>query len=81
MVAVRPEGPAAVSLGIDLGLSGLLGALAEPDEPADPEAMRRAQARYTSGQRQNQHTRRMLAGCVGQTLADLFINQVLFPEP
>jgi hypothetical protein len=52
-----------------------------PARACDADQMRAAQRRYIGAQRQNQHTRRMLAGCVGAGLADRFIAECLFPEP
>lgn len=81
-VAVRPRDPDEVGAGLALGAATLarmlrLGAAA----PAEPGAMRAAAARYVDGQRRNERTRRMLAACVGATLADRFIADCLFPLP
>ena len=81
-VAVRPRDAAEVAAGLALGAATLAWLLATP--PAcnpDRAAMRAAQACYVAAQRRNQHTRRMLANCVGEPLAETFIAECLFPEP
>ncbi len=81
-VAVRPRSAAEVAAGLALGEATLARMLHAPPPPAtDAGPMRDAQARYVAAQRRNERTRRMLAGCVGETLADRFIAECLFPEP
>lgn len=81
-IAVRPRGQADVDAALRFGeamLCWLLGLGSA--EIAEPQAMRVAQLRYIDGQRRNDRTRRMLAGCIGNELADRFIAEVLFPDP
>jgi hypothetical protein len=81
-VAVRPRDAAEVAAGLALGMATLRGVLAETaPAAADRTAMQAAQARYVAAQRENERTRRMLAGCVGEGLADAFIEHCLFPLP
>jgi phycocyanobilin:ferredoxin oxidoreductase len=81
-VAVRPRDAAALEARLALGEASLLGLLrAGPAALADPTAMRTAQLRYIAGQRSNDRTRRMLAACIGPTLAEEFIETCLFPAP
>ncbi len=80
IIAVRPGGPAQFEAGLALGEASLIALTSQEAPPADPAAMRAAQQRYMDGQRRNERTRRMLAGCIGPELADAFIAQCLFPE-
>lgn len=86
-LAVRPRDAAEVEAGLALGEASLAALLADTEQGsarqdrADPVAMREAQFRYIDGQRRNDRTRRMLAGCIGPELADRFIDEVLFPLP
>ncbi|MBK1659286.1 hypothetical protein [Paracraurococcus ruber] len=82
VVAVRPRDPAEVEAGLALGEATMAAMLALARIPAaDPAAMAAAQSRYVEGQRRNDRTRRMLAGCIGAPLADAFIADCLFPLP
>jgi phycocyanobilin:ferredoxin oxidoreductase len=81
MVAVRPRGAADLSACLALGAETLEQLLARDAPAADPVAMRDAQLGYIEGQRRNQRTRRMLAGSVGEAMADRFIADCLFPAP
>ncbi len=80
VLAVRPDGAAQVEAGLALGEASLMDFAAQSAPPAAPAAMRAAQQRYIDGQRRNDRTRRMLAGCIGPDLADAFIAQCLFPD-
>jgi phycocyanobilin:ferredoxin oxidoreductase len=77
VIAVRPADAPAFQAGLDLGAATLRCLL--PATRCDPAAMAAAQARYIEGQRRNDRTRRMLAGCIGADLADAFITECLFP--
>jgi len=80
VVAVRPRDAAEFEAGLAAGAATLEAVLSADAAPvADPAAMRLAMADYVAGQRRNDRTRRMLAGCIGQSLADAFIDQCLFP--
>ena len=81
VVAVRPRDAAEMEAGLALGEACLAALLEEPGAPADPAAMLAAEARYVEGQRRNDRTRRMLAGCIGDALAEAFIAECLFPLP
>lgn len=81
-VAARPHAAGDVEAGLALGAATLTRLLELRRAPAaDPRAMRDAQLRYIEAQHQNDRTRRMLAGCVGPSLADAFIEKMLFPPP
>jgi phycocyanobilin:ferredoxin oxidoreductase len=80
-LAIRPVSTGDVERALALGrwsLAMLLGA--ELSEAAETE-MFEAQTRYVEAQRRNEHTFRMLAGCVGADLAREFIDIWLFPDP
>jgi len=81
-VAVRPRSAADIEAGLALGEATLEWLLAAP-APARVarDSMRAAQLRYGAAQRQNDRTRRMLAGCVGAEIAEAFIARCLFPPP
>lgn len=83
-LCVQPQGPDAASRGFAHGMAVLQACLrhlaTQPAGAACAEA-RRAQAEYCAGQRENQHTRRMLAGFVGPEAAGRFMADVLFPLP
>ena len=82
VLAVRPSAPAHVDAAIACALRAfgvylqLLPACAA-GQP-DPDVLR-GQAAYAYAQRQNPHTRRMLARFVGEEGATVFIENVLFP--
>ncbi len=80
-VAVRPRDAAELEAGLAAGEAALRMILAAAPMRADPAAMHAAQARYVEGQRRNDRTRRMLAGCIGADLAERFIAECLFPLP
>ncbi|SFK70884.1 hypothetical protein [Falsiroseomonas stagni] len=80
VVAVRPGDAAAFEAGLALGAETLAQLVAAtPIARCDAATMAAAQARYIEGQRRNDRTRRMLAGCIGVDLADAFIAECLFP--
>jgi len=82
VIAVRPRNPAEVEAGLALGEATLAEALLPCSAPpAAPAEMLAAQSHYAAGQRRNDRTRRMLAGCIGPQLADAFIAECLFPLP
>ncbi len=78
VLAIRPIDMDEVWRAIDLARKALDGVLAEPRRPPD-NAAAAGQARYIRGQRQNEHTLRMLANLIGPDPARSFIDQVLFP--
>jgi phycocyanobilin:ferredoxin oxidoreductase len=82
IVAVRPRTNAEFRAGLAFGAASLRDLLAwAPVAPADPRSMGAAQRDYVLGQRRNDRTRRMLAGCIGAALTDAFIDECLFPLP
>jgi len=81
VLAVRPMDLAEVVRAIDLAKRALDASLAIPQgHRAPPSAVAAGQAAYVAGQRRNDHTRRMLAGWIGNEQADRFIDEVLFPS-
>jgi phycocyanobilin:ferredoxin oxidoreductase len=80
VIAVRPHDGAAIDAAAAFALESLEACLGCVTD-CDTGAMRAAQNRYIAGQRANPHTHRMLAGCVGDDLAEAFIRDVLFPQP
>lgn len=81
VLAVRPRDARDFEHCLDFGAESLAALLDTRASAADPAAMRLAQLHYIDGQRRNDRTRRMLAGCIGPALADRFIDDCLFPLP
>lgn len=81
VIAVRPTSHQEVETLFALGLSSLDWYLATPVAETDREAALAGQRRYIDRQRRNEHTFRMLRGCVGDALARDFIDRWLFPDP
>jgi phycocyanobilin:ferredoxin oxidoreductase len=81
MLAIRPADIDETIRAICLARRALDCLLTMPRFRADPApaAVAAGQARYSSGQRRNEHTLRMLSGFIGPTPARRFIDEVLFP--
>lgn len=81
VVAIRPTSPAEAQALFALGRASLEWLLALEASPGSLEDDRAGQRRYIERQRQNEHTFRMLKGCVGEDLARDFMDRWLFPDP
>ena len=79
-VAIRPVSPSEVEAVLTLAQRSLALWLDRKKPVGRGVAMLRAQQRYVEAQRRNEHTLRMLAGCVGADIARHFVNEWLFPE-
>jgi hypothetical protein len=80
-LAIRPTSISEVEGVLGLAESSLSLWLRAEKRVASGAAMARAQQSYVEAQRRNEHTFRMLAGCVGAEIATEFVNQWLFPAP
>ncbi len=81
VIAIRPTTQDEVDAVFDLGLASLDWLLRQAPGQADTQACVVGQRRYIDRQRENEHTFRMLRGCVGDALARDFIDCWLFPDP
>ncbi|CAL75167.1 putative phycocyanobilin:ferredoxin oxidoreductase, PcyA-like [Bradyrhizobium sp. ORS 278] len=80
-LAIRPASRHEVASVVALGRSALAYYLDAHLATAAEAEMQVAQRKYIEAQRSNEHTFRMLAGCVGVDLARDFIDGWLFPAP
>jgi phycocyanobilin:ferredoxin oxidoreductase len=77
-VCEQPAGPGMAEAALTHGLILMQAYLRLPGTPGEGSP---GQAAYCRGQQENDHTRRMLAGFVGEAAAERFLNSVLFPLP
>ena len=79
-LAIRPASAGEVDAVLTLGRTSLGMMLGSAAATGPASRMIAAQNRYGEGQRSNEHTFRMLAGCVGPAIAREFIDGWLFPS-
>jgi len=80
-LAIRPVSSGEVERVMNLAESSLAHWFSHEKRKGNAKAMVSAQQRYVAAQRRNEHTLRMLAGCVGDDIAKEFVSDWLFPGP
>jgi phycocyanobilin:ferredoxin oxidoreductase len=80
-LAIRPVSVSEVDAVVALARRSLAFWLDAEKPSGSVAVMALAQYRYAAAQRLNEHTFRMLAGCVGPEIAREFIDDWLFPTP